>query len=102
MVENLKKFDLYEKIIMVLTALSIIATIFIYPNLPETIPYHWNINGSVKTAGKWIVFLTALLPVAIYYLGRSRLKKNQTDISMFVISLFLIIVHWSIIFIVKL
>ncbi len=99
--ENLKKIVLPDKIIIVLTAISFIATIFIYPYLPATVPYHWNSNGSVETAGKWIVFITALLPVAIYYLGKTRMKKNQTEVSIFVVSLVFIIIHWAIIFIVK-
>ncbi len=41
-----------DYIIFAATFISLIATIFIYPNLPAMMPYQWGIDSSVKTAGK--------------------------------------------------
>ncbi|MBU7006162.1 SdpI family protein [Phosphitispora fastidiosa] len=58
-----------SKTVIALILLSIIATLFIYQSLPDTIPLHWNIKGEVdNTGGKNFVFVTALLPLALYLL----------------------------------
>ncbi|WP_418791956.1 SdpI family protein [Phosphitispora sp. TUW77] len=58
-----------SKILMALILLSVIATLFVYNSLPDTIPLHWNIKGEVDNTGsKNFVFFTALLPLAIYLL----------------------------------
>ena len=48
-----------NKIMIAITALSFIATIFIYSSLPAVITYHWGIDGSVKTVEKWVTPITA-------------------------------------------
>lgn len=91
----------YNILIIALTAVSLAGTAILYPRLPAAIPYHWGIDGSVQTTGKWIAFLTALLPVAIYYFSILRPKKNQThpEIVSFCVSILLLAVHWVILFI---
>ena len=91
----------YNIIVIALTAVSLVGTAILFPSLPAAIPYHWGIDGSVKTTGKWVAFVTALLPVAIYYLSVLRPKKNQThpEIVAFFVSILLVIVHWVILFI---
>ena len=91
----------FDKIIITATVLSFIATILIFPSLPDVIPYHWGINGSVKTIEKWFAFITALLPVIIYYAVKLRSKKDQSGKSPFMISLLVMAIHWIIIFIAK-
>lgn len=95
-----KKSNPYGKIITVLTAISFIVTIVLYPRLPAAIPYHWNLNGSVNTAGKWIAFITALMPVVVYFISVAYPKKNQSnpEIVSFFVCVLLIAVHWIVLF----
>lgn len=99
--EKIRKSIKLDWIIIGATAFSFFATIFIYPTLPAQIPYHWSIDGSIKAAGKWIVFITALLPIVIYYMVKLRSKKNQTQMTRVGVSLLSAIIHWVIIFIAK-
>ncbi len=91
----------FAKIIIAATVLSFVATILIYPSLPTLIPYHWGIGGSVKTVEKWFAFITALMPVIIYYMVKLRSKKEQPSVSAFLISLLVMLIHWIILFIAK-
>lgn len=48
---------------------SFLATLAIYPTLPDMIPLHWNFRGQVdRIGGKTSIFITALLPAALYLL----------------------------------
>lgn len=96
--ENRKASVPFDKIIIVATLVTFIATIFLYPSLPEAIPYRWETGGIVKTVGKWFAFVTALFPVIIYYLVKLR-SKNQSEVKPFVISLLFLIIHWIVILI---
>ncbi|MCL6610023.1 MAG: DUF1648 domain-containing protein [Peptococcaceae bacterium] len=51
-----------------LTAASIIAGIFVYPHLPETVPSHWNIHGQVDkySSRTWGAFGLPLMTAGIY------------------------------------
>ena len=58
-----------SKTMVALLLLSVMATLFIYQSLPDTIPMHWNLTGDIdKTGDKNFVFITAFLPLAIYFL----------------------------------
>jgi uncharacterized membrane protein len=89
----------FDLIVIALTAISILATILLYPGLPAEIPYHWGIGGSGKTIEKWFVFITAPLPGFIYCAVKLRSKKDQAGKSPFLTSLLVLIIHWVIIFI---
>lgn len=99
--EQAKKRVRFDLIIIAITALSFIATILIYPSLPAMIPYHWSIGGNVKTIGKWVAFITALVPLFIYYVAKLRLKKNQTEASSFLIAMIFVVLNWVLILIAK-
>lgn len=99
--EQTKKRVLFDLIIIAVTALSFIATILIYPSLPAMIAYHWSVGGNVKKIGKWVAFITALLPVLIYYIAKLRLKKNQTEASSFWTAMIFVVVNWVLILIAK-
>ena len=88
-----------DKIMIAITILSFLATILIYSSLPAVIPYHWGIDGSVKTVGKWVAFITALMPVGIYYVVKFRSKKSQSDALAFVVALLVVVIHWATLFI---
>ena len=90
------RFDL---ITFAVTAVSFIATVLVYPSLPDAIPYHWSASGSVKTIGKWVAFAAALIPVFIYYVARMRLKKNQTEATCFLTAMAFVVLNWVLIFI---
>jgi len=99
--EQTKKPMPYHQIIILITALSVIATILVYPSLPDAIPYHWSIGGEVKTVDKWVAYLTALLPVVIYHVSKLSSRRHQTESSRFLVSLVFVIIHWAVIFIAK-
>ena len=88
-----------DKIMLAITVLSFAATILIYSSLPAVIPYHWGIGGSVKTIEKWVAFITALIPVGIFYVVKFRSKKNQSDALAFVVALLVVVIHWTILLI---
>ena len=89
-----------------LILISFVATIFVYGNLPSEIPRHWNIMGEVDGYwGKGNVFFTAFLPLAIYVLmmllpkidpkkSSYEMHKKAYSVTMFAITLFLIVIHW--------
>ena len=41
-----------------LAAISLLLAILLYPSLPDKIPTHWDINGTVTYSGKSAIFLT--------------------------------------------
>lgn len=91
------RFDL---ITIAVTVLSFIATLFVYPSLPASIPYHWSVDGSVKSIEKWVAFITAFAPVFIYYIAKSR-RKNQTDVSRFLTAMIFVVINWVLILIAR-
>jgi len=102
-------FKIHQGII-ILILISVIATVFIYSSLPEKIPMHWGIKGEVDSYGsKSFAWFIALLPLAIYLLmiyvpeidpRRESYKKHKKAYAMLmnVLVLFLITLHWIIIF----
>lgn len=44
----------------------------VYPILPATIPIHFSVTGRVDSAGKWVVFLIALIPFIVFERYQSR------------------------------
>jgi uncharacterized membrane protein len=49
--------------------LTLIIHLIVYPNLPDTIPYHWNFQGVVdKTGPRYLILLWPLLPIVLYFL----------------------------------
>lgn len=95
---------------IVIILLSILATVFIFKDLPTEIPTHWNIKGEVDNySSKHFAFFTALLPALIYVLmkvvPRINIKRKSYqkyevayNATIFSTILFLIGVHWVIIF----
>lgn len=58
-----------SKILLILTIISFLGTLFIYSSLPEEIPIHWGINGEVDNyASKPFAILIGLLPLGVYLL----------------------------------
>lgn len=100
-----------NKLILELTIVSIIGTIFVYGYLPDTIPLHWNIQGEVdRIGGKNNVFMTALLPLVLYMLmmlfpkidpKKKSYEKHQKayGVTVGLIVTFLIAIHWVTIFV---
>ncbi|GIM30481.1 hypothetical protein CPJCM30710_31470 [Clostridium polyendosporum] len=99
-----------NKIIVLLLFMSLIGTLAIYNMLPDTVPTHWNYKGEVdKYSGKNSVFLTALLPVAMYSLfiflpkidpkAKNYSKHTKAyNITILMTILIIIGVHWASIF----
>lgn len=99
-----------HKGIIILILISIVATFFIYSNLPEKIPTHWNIRGEIDSyRSKSFVWFTALLPLGIYLLmiyvpnidpRRESYKKHKKayEILMNILVPFFIMMHWVAIF----
>ncbi|MGI8979389.1 MAG: SdpI family protein [Pirellulaceae bacterium] len=60
---------IYITLSLVLTAMALIATLIVYPQLPEKIPIHWNVNGQVDGFGEkpW-VWLTPGIQVGLLLL----------------------------------
>lgn len=54
---------LYVVLSLLLTAAALVATLIIYPQLPERIPIHWNIHGEVDGYGgkTWSLLTPAIL-----------------------------------------
>jgi len=96
---------------MVLILVSIVATILIYGNLPDKIPFHWNIQGEIDAwANKIFSLFTAILPLGIYLMmiylpaidprRESYLKhKKAYGIFMMILVSFFILLHWIVILI---
>ncbi len=56
-------------LVLVFYALALVATIALWPKLPETVPIHWNIRGEVDNHGPKSMLLILLhLPLAITFL----------------------------------
>ena len=93
-------------ILIALIAISFVATIFIYPDLPAEIPRHWNFKGEVDAYwAKEYIFFTAILPLLIYVmmlvLPKIDPKKRSYDlhkkaygVTILAITLFMIGIHW--------
>ena len=99
-----------SKLLIILMILSILGTVFVYSSLPQKIPGHFNFKGEVdRYDDKNSIFLTGLLPLGIYLLmiflpkidpKRSSYQKHKKayDIIKIIMVLFMIIIHWIIIF----
>ena len=48
-----------------LAAISLLLAILLYPSLPDKIPTHWDINGTVTYSGKSAIFLTGSLGLIV-------------------------------------
>ena len=60
---------LYIVLSLLLTAAAFVATLIIYPQLPETIPTHWNIQGEVDGhSGRMTVWLMPAVLVGLLLL----------------------------------
>lgn len=95
-----------SRIILALTILSFIGTLFVYSSLPENIPIHWGINGEPDNyAGKSFALLAAALPFALYILMKVVPKidpkresyekhKKSYNITRIAVIIILIGAHW--------
>jgi uncharacterized membrane protein len=60
---------LYIVLSLLLAAAALVATLLVYPQLPERVPIHWNIHGQVDGhGGKPWVFLTPAISVGMLLL----------------------------------
>lgn len=56
-------------LLLVLILLSLIGTLFVYKDLPQEIPLHWNIKGEVdRTGPKIMIWLVAMMPLFVVFL----------------------------------
>ena len=97
------KMDVFFIVIMLL---SIVGTVFIFKDLPDQIPTHWNIKGEVNSySSKNFAYLTAILPIFLYILMKVIPKIDpQKDsyekhdkafrATMFSVIILLIGIHW--------
>jgi uncharacterized membrane protein len=95
-----------NKWLIIVILLSAIGTIFVYQQLPNMVPGHWNLSGEVdQYNNKEFVFITALLPLGLYILmvflpkldpkKAAYLKHEKAyDIVQTSIVIFLIATHW--------
>ena len=95
-----------NKRLIAIMGLSILATLMVYPSLPEQVAIHWDLQGQVDRMGpKSMVFLLAVLPLGLYALlwfspkidPRGHAYKKFTKAYqrfMDVVLLFLVLVHW--------
>jgi uncharacterized membrane protein len=93
-------------IILTLIFISVIATLFVYQFLPQTIPTHWNIKGEVDDYGtRSTVFITMLLPLVFLIMfdvlpkidpKRENYKKHSKAYKAIQYSaiVFFILIHW--------
>jgi len=99
----------YNNIFLFLIIISLVASLVIYPSLPETIPSHWNIRGEIDGySHKYFSLFTSLLPLGIYLLmnflprieARKKLylRQNKAYNSITIaLVLFFLFLHWIII-----
>lgn len=92
--------------ILLLGLLSLIGTVIIFSRLPERIPVHWGLDGTVDRYGaRANVFLTAGLPFLFYALmllvpridpRRDSYRKHQKAFLLIIhtMVLFFIALHW--------
>ena len=95
-----------KNIIIILILISIIGTAIVYINLPDKIPFHWNIKGEIDAwTNKSFAWLTAILPLGVYLLmiyipaidprRESYLKhKKAYGIFTVILVLFFVLMHW--------
>ncbi|MGB8453287.1 MAG: SdpI family protein [Anaerocolumna sp.] len=93
-----------KNIMLVLSVLSYIGIIMIYPKLPEQIPVHWNLQWEINGWGdKKIILLLGLLPIFILiingFIKRHDTNNNKKNIKVnnilkCGISMLLIIFNW--------
>ncbi|MBO8168674.1 MAG: SdpI family protein [Thermoanaerobacteraceae bacterium] len=60
----------WEWPLAVLVALTLLVAIWVYPQLPEQVPMHWNVKGQVDSYGSRFkgAFAIPLLNLALYFL----------------------------------
>ena len=91
-------------IICVLALIPVIATALLYGSLPEQIPTHWNIDGSVTYSGKSTIWMTAGLSplIALLLIVMPKIDPRKRNYEKFrgyydafivVIMLFLMIIN---------
>lgn len=102
---NFKKNKL-DILFILIMLLSLFGTIFIFKELPDKIPTHWNIKEDADNySSKSFAYLTALLPVFMYLLmkvipkidpKKDSYKEHEKAfrVTMFSVILFLIGIHW--------
>ncbi|MBS4538449.1 SdpI family protein [Clostridium sp. D2Q-11] len=95
-----------DSFLIIIALISLIATFFVYGSLPEEIPRHWGSNGEVDAYwGKEGAFLTAALPLLLYFLMRFlpkidpkresyRKHKKAYNITIYGIIVLMIALHW--------
>jgi uncharacterized membrane protein len=93
-------------IVFVILAITIIASLYIYPLMPETMASHWGVDGEVNgyMSKIWGVFLLPILMIVFTLLfffipnidpEKKNIKKFEEDFGMFVIAfdIFMIYVY---------
>lgn len=95
-----------EILLIIGILLSIVGTTLIYTKLPEQIPTHWSIEGTVDDySSKTFIYFTALLPIVLYAVmkfipkidpKKEAYKKHESAyrVTILGVILFLIGIHW--------
>lgn len=98
-----------NKLTLILSVVSLIATIIIYERLPDMIPMHFNFQGQVdRYDHKYMIFILSGIPLVIALLKvilpkidpkRENYKKHASAYNklMFFLTLFLICTNWAVI-----
>lgn len=103
----MKKINSWVLLALILSILSIIITLFLYPKLPLEVPIHFNAIGEVDNWGdKSFTLFTAFLPIGLGLLTlivpkidpkRAAFSKHAKayNIFVFIITIFIIGIHWA-------
>jgi len=66
----------FDKIAIIIFAVSALMAVAIYPFLPDQIPLQWSTTGAVSRYGsRNEIFLIALLPTVIYLSVRYKYRR---------------------------
>lgn len=59
--------DKFKFLIISVSLLALASAVYFFPVLPDKIPTHWEMSGEIdQYSSKWLIFVFALLPIAVY------------------------------------
>lgn len=102
-----------KNLAIIISIISLVATIFVVQTLPETIPMHWNVQGQIDGYGsKNMLFILAILPFFIELLMRVtkkidpkrnkiEIRSSSYDIIRTIVTLLFVAINWTIILVIK-
>lgn len=95
-----------NKIILAIIILSIAATLFMFPRLPEKVPIHWNVKGEIDNYGsRYFTVIFSVIPLLLFWLKKiipeidpkaENYKKHAKafNATIYTTIIFLIFMHW--------